>query len=423
MRKLLAIAAVVGVLAAGVGTAGTAGASVRADDSGVTKDEIKIGVTYVDTAALKSAGININHGDYEKSFNAVINDLNAKGGVNGRKIVPVFAPVNPIGTDPAQAACVKLTEDEKVFAVVGFFLNDGPLCYLEQHDTPVVGGTITSEYLARAKAPWYTLEAGDQATGLVVDALAQEGVFKKGKIGVISHSQEKPLLDNVVVPALKRNGVKYTSAIIDAPASDTVAAQAQADTIIQRFKSDGIKTILSAGNAIVAVGRGVAKLPDYRPRLVSTSQNTMQAYVSDKGSDLSVMKDAITGNVSEDFNNPELQKCYDLVQKATGDTIVETPAQGQPSPVTSASVACRYINLFAGLAAASGKNLTTATFGKAAQKAGSIDVPGYGSVTYDAKTHTFALPVFLYRFDPATNNLKKDPQAVTFKSQGGTKSN
>jgi ABC-type branched-subunit amino acid transport system substrate-binding protein len=349
---------------------------------------------------------------------AVINALNAKGGINGRKIVPVFAPVNPIGTDPAQAACVKLTEDEKVFAAVGFFLNDGPLCYLEQHDTPVVGGTITSEYLARAKAPWYTLEAGDQATGLVVDALAQEGVFKKGKVGVITHSQEQPLLDNVVKPALDRNKVKVTSAIIDAPASDTVAAQAQADTIIQRFKSDGIKTILAVGNSIVATGRGVAKTPDFRPRLVSTLQNTMAAYVNDKSNDLSVMKNAITGNAAEDFNNPELQKCYDIVEKATGATIIETPPPGTTSHVTSASSACRYIGLFAALATAAGKNLTTATFGKAAQKAGSLDVPGYGSIPYDAKTHTFGIPVFLYRFDPSTNTLVKDPEPVGSKDSG-----
>jgi ABC-type branched-subunit amino acid transport system substrate-binding protein len=419
MRKVLVTAVVLGLLATG---AGAAGATVRADDSAVTKDEIKIGVTYVDTASLKARGINIDHGDYETSYKTVINDINSKGGINGRKIVPVFAPINPVGTDPAQAACVKLTEDEKVFAVVGFFLNDGPLCYVEQHGTPVVGGTITSEYLARAKAPWYTLEAGDDATGLVIDALAAEGVFKKGKVGLISHSQEKPLVDNVVLPALKRNGVKATPAVIDAPASDTDAAQAQADTIIQRFKADGIKTILSAGNAIVAAGRGVAKVPDYRPRMVSTLQNTMAAYITDKSNDLSVMENAITGNVAEDFNNPDLQKCYGLVEKATGDPIVERPAQGEPSPVTSASSACRYMGLFSALANASGKNLTTATFGKAAQKAGSVEVPGYGSMAYNPKTHTFAIPVFLYRFDPTTKTLLKDSEAVGAKGNG-TKSN
>ena len=228
-----------------------------------------------------------------------------------------------------------------------------------------------------------------------------------------------------MLPALKRNGVKVAAtAINDAPPSDTVAAQAQADTIIQRFKSDGIKTILSAGNAILGVGRAVAKTPDYHPLLVSTLQNTMAAYVNDKSNDLSVMEGAITGNVSEDFNNPELQKCYDIVEKATGGTIIETPTPGTTSHVTSASSACRYMGLFASLAKAAGKNLNTATFGKAAQKAGTIEVPGYGAMGYDAKTHTFAEPVFLYRYDPATKTLVKDPEPVSFKAQGnGTKSN
>jgi Periplasmic binding protein len=421
MRKVFAIALVVGLLAAG---GGAAHASVRADDSAVTKDQIKVGITYVDLAAIKARGINIDHGDYEKAYTAVINDLNAKGGIDGRKLVPVFAPVNPTGTDPAQAACVKLTEDEKVFAVIGFFLNDGPLCYLEQHSTPVIGGNMTSEYLARAKAPWYTIEAGDSASAQVVDALAQEGVFKKGKIGVISHSQEQPLLDNVVLPALKRNNVKVTSAIIDAPASDTVAAQAQADTIVQRFESDGIKTILAAGNSIVATGRAVAKTADYRPRLVSTARGTMSAYATDKSNDLSVLKNAVTGDTSFDFNDPALQACHALVLKATGQgPIVETPAQGQPNYRTSADSACRNIALFAALAKAAGKSLTTASFGKAAQKAGSVEVPGSGSITYDAKTHTFAQPVFLYRFDPTSQTLVADAEPVTVKAQGnGSKS-
>jgi hypothetical protein len=421
MRKVLATAVVLGLLATG---AGAAGAAVRTDDSAVTKDQIKVGITYVDLQALKARGINLDHGDYEKSFTAVINDLNSKGGVNGRKLVPVFAGVNPTGTDPAQIACVKLTEDEKVFAAVGFFLNDGPLCYLEQHDTPVVGGTMTSEYLARAKAPWYTLEAGDQVSAQVVDALAAEGVFKKGKVGLITHSQEQPLLDNVVLPALKRNGVKVSSAIIDAPASDTVAAQAQADTIIQRFEADGIKTILAAGNSIVAAGRAVAKTADYRPRMVSTLQNTMSAYVNDKSNDLSVMENAITGNVGYNFNDPALQKCYEVVVKATGQgPIVETPPPGTPSPVTSANAACRYIALFKGLAEASGKNLTTASFGKAAQKAGSIEVPGSGSIAYDPKTHSFAQPVYLFRYDPTSRTLVRDPEPVGAKAQAsGSKS-
>ena len=96
---------------------------------GVTKDEIKIGITYPDLEAIRSV-TNTNHGDYEKAYRAVIDDLNKQGGINGRKVVPVFAEINPLGTVPAQEACVKLTEDEKVFVAMSFFNADAPLCFV-----------------------------------------------------------------------------------------------------------------------------------------------------------------------------------------------------------------------------------------------------------------------------------------------------
>ena len=86
---------------------------------------------------------NTNHGDYEKSYQAVIDDLNKHGGINGRKVVPVIAGIDPLGTAPAQETCLKFTEDDPVFAAVGFFNADVPLCYAEKHDTPVLGGQIT----------------------------------------------------------------------------------------------------------------------------------------------------------------------------------------------------------------------------------------------------------------------------------------
>ena len=120
MRRLLAATVVFAMLSFGVGVDATS-ASAPSAAPGVTKDDVKIGVSYVDLAAVRAAGINRDHGDYEKAYQTVIDEINAKGGVNGRKIVPVFAGIDPIGTDPAQQACVKLTEDEKVFAVIGQF--------------------------------------------------------------------------------------------------------------------------------------------------------------------------------------------------------------------------------------------------------------------------------------------------------------
>jgi ABC-type branched-subunit amino acid transport system substrate-binding protein len=403
MRRFVAAA-----VAAGLFTFG-AQPPARADDSAVTKDKIKIGVSYVDLAAVRAAGVNRDHGDYEKAYQTVIDDINANGGVNGREIEPVFAAVDPIGTDPAQQACVKLTEDEHVFAVIGQFQGDAPLCYIEQHKTPIVGGTITAEYLKRAKAPWYTLEPSESDTALIVDALAKDGAFAKGKVGVVDVAQEQSVVDNVVMPALKKNGVPTSVAILNAPPGDIPAGQAEMDTVLERFKADKVKTILAVGGTGVLVAQRLAKT-DYRPRIALTSQGPIAAYLNTADSDKSVLKGAITGNLSYPYNDPSLTKCRNNVADATGETMVETPDTGKPSYRTSAEVACRYVTLFAALASAAGKNLTTASFGKAAEKAGSVDVPGSGTISYNSKTHTFAQPVYLARYDPATQTFVTDPQ-------------
>jgi branched-chain amino acid transport system substrate-binding protein len=399
MRKLLVLFAVLGCV---VGAAGIAWAATP----GVSKDEIKLGVTYVDFEPIKDL-VDISHGDYEKTYNAVIDDLNKKGGVDGRKIVPVFGKVNPLGTAPAQEVCLKLTEDQKVFAAVGFFILDAQNCYVAQHDTPVLGGTMNPTYLQQAKAPWMTLDSGPEVTPRAIEALANSGALA-GKIGVVGVAQEqKNLLDAVVTPSLKRNGIKYTTAIIDAPLTDTVSATQQAGTIAEKFKSEGIKTVLLVG-AAPTVFSNALKNSDYRPKLVGVPFSTFQGAALNKATDPTIWKGSVTADIAADFKDPSLQKCYGIVEKATGDTIVERPQPGTPDYQASARAACQYISLFSQLAGAAGKDLTVAGFGKAAEKLGSVTIPGLGTIKYDPKTHTWVQPLYTYKYDPATKQLVQD---------------
>ena len=55
-----------------------------------------------------------------------------------------------------------------------------------------------------------------------------------------------------------------------------------------------------------------------------------------------------------------------------------------------------------------GKDLTVAGFGKAAEKLGSVTIPGSGTIKYDPKTHTWAQPLWTYKYDPATQQLVQD---------------
>src|SRR4029453_16921735 len=111
-----------------------------------------------------------------------------------------------------------------------------------------------------------------------------------------------------------------------------------------------------------------------------------------------------------DFNEPGLQECLKVVTKATGYQMFDSVPTGQPDYEQGAEIACRATALFAGLAKAAGKKLTTESCAKAAAKAGPLEIPGSGKVTYDKKTHTFQQPVYIYRFDPTTKATVRDPE-------------
>lgn len=412
-RKSLGLLVAVTLLASPV----LAGASMSTGASpapGVTKGAIKLGITYVDLETLREEGIvDIDHGDYETAFRTVIDDINAKSGVGNREIEAVFAPINPIGTVPAQEACVKLSEDEEVFAVIGFFLDDAPICYLEGHDTPVLGGNMTAELLARANAPWFTLEPGDAQAAQGIDALAEDGVFKRGKVGVVTMASQEALLNDVVLPAFERNKVEVISAINDAPPGDVPAGEQENDAILARFEAERIKTVVAVDNAVLGVGQGLER-SGYRPRLVGTNVNTFLAYIVNPGTDHSVLTRAISAGTALDFDEPDMQQCYRMVEKATGDKIVENRpiVEGEPDYRTSAEAACRYMALFTAIAEAAGKKLTVESFGRAGEKLREVEIPGSGVIEYDPKTHSYDLPTFLFRYDPDVSNLVQDDEPV-----------
>ena len=100
VRRLLVLSVVLATAAVGLG-AGPAGAQGAPPSQGVTATAIRIGIPYIDLSAIRKFGITLDQGDYPDAYNAIIADLNAHGGVDGRKLVPYLLPVSPVGTAPA----------------------------------------------------------------------------------------------------------------------------------------------------------------------------------------------------------------------------------------------------------------------------------------------------------------------------------
>ena len=126
---------------------GAASGGSQATGRGFTEDEIRIGyLTWKEVSSAGSAiGYAVDYGDQEAIANAIVDDLNSRGGIAGRTVVPVFYDyrtsdilASPEAAD--QAACTRMTEDTTVFAVVavtGVLGEVLPDC-LAQRQTPLI---------------------------------------------------------------------------------------------------------------------------------------------------------------------------------------------------------------------------------------------------------------------------------------------
>jgi branched-chain amino acid transport system substrate-binding protein len=131
--------------AAAVPTSGTAGGNSAntASDTGVTATDVKVGIVVGKTSPLGPTTFSGSLFGARAYFEA----LNARGGVNGRKVDIVECDDH--GTGPDNAACIrKLVDDDKVFALAGTaaFTYDGA-SYLSSKGVPdIAGQPITNAY-------------------------------------------------------------------------------------------------------------------------------------------------------------------------------------------------------------------------------------------------------------------------------------
>jgi ABC-type branched-subunit amino acid transport system substrate-binding protein len=403
------------VLPLAYSTAPAAGSESQ-DGPGVTPATIHIGITYPDLTALKSV-INVDAGNYPVAYDTLIKQLNAQGGINGRKIVAVYAPVNPLGTAPAATACTKLTEDDKVFVVLGFFQPADTGCYVQTHDTPIIGASLTSTQAAQAKAPWFNTVISD--TDLIPKEMAifkQDGAFAAQKLGVVGTSADQEDM-NVVLSVLHKMKANVVQAAVNAaPVTDTAAQTQEYATIASKFESSGVTAVVAVGDS----GNGwpaalQSTQSSYHPRLIASNYITLDAYVSNKaGHSQAILKNALTAGgyppASVVWNDPAMKRCIARIQNAEPDAPIDDPVTS--SSTTSMNwvapeVACQQMALFSDFARAAGKTLNNQTLSKAATALGHITVPGGGgSFQFPSGSGDGNGPVFVYAWNAAKDNLQ-----------------
>lgn len=261
---------------------------IPAHGLGVTDDEIEIGIETLTNvgaayAAIGYEGVVPTDQDIRNVADAFAEAVNRRGGIAGRRMVPVlhFSDItNGTHDSRGQVACSFFTEDHPVFAVVAQGNHgDAFSSCLAQRRVPLIDDAnslpLDDADLARlAPYVWAPDKLGLSRFGAYVDTLAAGGFFDPtSRVGLLRYdtANQERTRDEVIVPALARHRIELADEFAFSPAqsvSDLSIAAAQATNAAVRFRGSDIDRVifLPSAGVITTVFPVAAEDQQYRPR-------------------------------------------------------------------------------------------------------------------------------------------------------------
>lgn len=302
------------------GTAGTTGGSTSGGISvgrtpGITATSVYVGFIHDRNAGAVNAAFGaggITSGDHRANTNAVIKDINARGGLGGRKLVPVWVEADstsPQTLDQQDSAmCQRFTRDNpRVFAVDSALRESYRTCLGKAGVLMLNDGLPTVGQAELTRHPSF-IEQGypniDRLASYFVTPLAAQGYFTPWdsgnarpaaagavKVGILTYDDRvfKKAVDSYLLPALKRLGYNPIVARI-APintASDYTAQAAAVKSAQLTFATNGVTHIIpfesngGLSTLFLPTARTQAYYPRYAVYTASAAQALLDANVAE----------------------------------------------------------------------------------------------------------------------------------------------
>jgi hypothetical protein len=341
----------------GAGPGSIGGTIPAAAAPGVTANTIYIGAQYQENSRAANAAVGagaIAIADTRPYYNIVIEDINAHGGLAGRKVVPIYYGYDATSTrstdEQDQAACAKWTQDNRVFAI----LLGGPIIDECAKRAGVINlgynGAIPEtyqQYPTRIDIDSFNMVRVGSVT---VDQLADNGYFTKGaRIGLVTWDDPnyRQAIDRGYVAALKRHGLSTAipTAYLSVPQAPQELSQTSADVsaAVLKFNTRGITHVMildgpagaCGGTCITLEWVKQADSQRYYPRYGFNDQNSAKE-VYDLGlftpremrGSISVGWIDLDASYDKGWqSNPAREACYDLMRKHGAD-VSDVNSQG-----------------------------------------------------------------------------------------------
>jgi len=278
-RGLAAAAAVVATaaLVASCSTSKPSSGVASVPLNGITASTVKVGFTVVQLGTLEQA-LGFKVADYggvgteTKQINAVVDYINAHGGMGGRKVQADLRTYTALTDSPeqSQAACDGFTQDDRVFGIVldAALQNNTVPCYTAAHtiiadeteiahdqtqfvsDSPYLWSPTQPEYTSFLKAQLAAMNSGhffDGNTGVLV-VPDDDPVSRRAATTVV-----KPYLDSLGITNEQTSYVNGTNTgLLGATSATAIAAGTNAR--LNRVISVGGARILAVALSVQAAG-------------------------------------------------------------------------------------------------------------------------------------------------------------------------
>jgi ABC-type branched-subunit amino acid transport system substrate-binding protein len=348
-----------------------------ASDRGVTPDAIKLGIMTPAEDTLASIGATYKGKSAEQVSKPFIDEINAQGGINGRKLVPAFTRYNPASADDMVAACIDQSEDEKVFAtlaLIGFY-GEGEVC-LANKETPTLSSTGSSEYtLYQREKGWVrqTQMNKDRTLRNWIDWMAASGTATPAtRIGLVYTDvpEDRQVVQDVVLPYLRSKGLSVKDvAVFTLSSIDAMVGEAQRAAF--KFKADGIELVLPVTNFLqFFLFVQQADLTGYVPRYTVTDFGGMSTatdfypatqWTGVTGTTSTLSGQPLRGGVPDTPAAQDCLRAYNAAGQHFGPD-PDHPELPDPVEVTTMLYVCEHVALFADAARRAGVNPTRRSF-------------------------------------------------------------
>jgi ABC-type branched-subunit amino acid transport system substrate-binding protein len=379
----------------------TSGGSVPTDTklgNGVTPSTVKLGVALVDFKEIEPYTDTIRTTAEQKQIYSIyINDINAHGGIAGRKIVPDYKFYSPLGSAGIVALCTSFAQDDNVFAVVGTFIDfsgDAQTCIANQEKRVLMTFNLTQAIMDKSPAGLIVTAGSipERAGAILLQLLKKQGTLNGKTVAILGDTNETAVVKGTIEPALKDTGAKMgTTAILTVdPQGDTTAAQAQLDSFIEKWKTEGVNALFLSGN-LASTKQFVEKVKKNFPDmlLMSDNQDTLEQAQQEQqaGKKPNPYEGILTaGGLSpqEYTASANWKYCADIYQKATGKVpenatqTIKTPDGKIDDTYGTINDACQTLTMFHDIGQKVGKYLNNTNWVNTVNTFGHIENRGSG---------------------------------------------